>query len=816
MPDERPSSAKVVIVGGGIIGASIAYHLTKQGCRDVVVVERHQITSGTTWHAAGLVMQLRSSHALTELCRYGAQLYSSLEEETGQATGFIRRGSLHVARNEERMVELKRLASLGRRFDVATELIDVGDIRKLHPLADPELLTGALFIPGDGQTNPVDTTMALVKGAKAGGAKFVEGLDVTGFDIDAGMVKAVKTSNGTIACEYAVNCAGVWARDVGRMAGVRVPIYAAEHMYVTTAAMDGLADNLPVLRDADGYVYVKEDAGKLLIGCFEPEAKALALENLPTGFEFGELQEDWDQFALPMSKAIKLVPALENAEIRHFMNGPESFTPDNRFILGEAPEVRNFFVAAGFNSQGILSGAGVGRAMAEWILNGSPTLDLAEVDIARFHPFQSNQAYLHERTKESVGLLYAMHWPHRQVETARPVRLSPLHFRLQENNACFGEAAGWERANWFAQDSSEAHYKYSYGRQNWFENVAREHQAVRDHVGMFDMSSFAKIEIRGADAEFALQHICSADVAVPAGKTIYTLMLNKSGGIEADVTLTKLESDRYLMVAPATMQSRILAWLQRNTDRSLNVSLVDATSAYGVLAVMGPKSRDLLSSLTPADLSNDAFPFLTSREIEIGYATVLAMRVTYVGELGWELYAPTEFMVPLFDAIVDRGKDFDLRLAGYHALDSLRSEKGYRHWGDDITPADRPCEAGLGFAVSRKKNEDFLGRAAAEQYRENPQKRRLLHFQLHDSEPILFRDELILNDGRVVGHISSGAYGYTLQAPVGMGYVDIGNGLTLEDVLQSDAVEIEIAGKKYAANATLRPLYDPDNLKVRT
>ena len=809
-------SAQIVIVGGGIIGASIAYHLAEMGCDDVVVIERHRLTSGTTWHAAGLVMQLRSSLAMTELCRYGPELFTRLEAETGQQTGFQRRGCLQVARNDQRMIELKRMASLGRRFGVETELVSPDDIPRLHPLTNPDQTVGALFVPGDGQTNPVDTTMAMVKGAKAAGVRFLEGVEVTGFDLDGRRVTAVLTSEGPISCQSVVNCAGVWAREIGALAGVRVPVYAAEHMYVTTEAIADLPGGLPVLRDADGFNYVKEDAGKLLVGSFEPDAKPLPLRNLPDEFEFGELQEDWDQFTLPMSKAIEMVPRLEQAQIRHFMNGPEAFTPDNRFILGPAPERDNFFVAAGFNSQGILSSAGVGRAMAQWILDGAPGLDLAEADISRFHGFQSNQDYLHERTREAVGLLYAMHWPQRQVETARPIRLSPLHFRLEQNNACFGEVTGWERANWYAPSREAAQYEYSYGRQNWFDVVGQEHQAVRERVGLFDLSSFAKTEVRGPDAQEVMQHVATANMAVPIGKTVYTLMLNHAGGIEADVTVTRLADDRYLVVAPAAMQGRIVALLTHHKPAGKMAEIVDVTSGRAVMAVTGPRARDLLSALSPNDLSSEAFPFGTTQEIEIGRCHAMAMRISYVGELGWELYVPTEFAVPLFDRIMECGADHGLRLAGYHALDSLRCEKGYRHWGDDITPADRPNEAGLGFAVSRRKPEAFIGRAAAEAERAAVPKRRLLHFVLEDPEPLLHRDELILHDGKIVGHISSGSYGYTLGAAVGLGYVDLQADMSADDFAASKTIEIEIAGDRVPARASLEPLYDPENLRLKS
>lgn len=814
MPETLPSHAEIVIVGGGAIGCSIAYHLTKLGHKDVVLLERGTLTCGTSWHAAGLVMQLRATHTMTELCRYSADLYEKLEAETGQATGFRRSGSLPVARTEARMTELKRLASLGRYFDVPVDILSPAEVVDRHPLIDFRQVVGGLFIPGDGQTNPIDTTMALAKGARMRGARIFERAKVIGFEVAGGAVTTVRTERGDIACDKVVLCGGLWSRDLAATVGVNVPLFASEHMYVTTAPMEGVRPNLPVIRDTDGYVYIKEDAGKLLVGAFEPVCKPLSVENLPAQFEFGELPEDWDHFALPMSKAIELVPALETAQIRHFLNGPESFTPDNRFILGEAPEVRNFFVAAGFNSQGILSAAGVGRAMADWISSGEPQMDLSEVDIARFARFQVNRRYLRERTTESLGLLYAMHWPFRQVESARPVRQGALHERLKARNACFGETAGWERANWYAPAGVSPSYEYAYGRQNWFPYVGEEHKAVRERVGMFDLSSFAKFQVEGPDAERELQRLCGNNVAVPVGRIVYTQMLNSRGGIQADVTVSRIGEDRFWVVTAAANQVRDLTWICRNIDRAARVAIVDITSGYSVLAVMGPNSRDLLARLSPADFSNEAFPFGTLQQIEIGYGMAHALRVTYVGELGWELYIPTEFVGPIFDELEKEGRDLGLRFAGYHALDSLRSEKGYRHWGHDISPADTPFEAGLGFAVDLKTKGNFIGRAALEAGKSRPLTRRLVHFRMQQPRPVLFHDEPVYRDGRIVGRLTSGSYGYSIGAAVGMGYVECADGVTA-DFVERGAYEIEIAAERFPALASLRPFYDPASARVR-
>jgi 4-methylaminobutanoate oxidase (formaldehyde-forming) len=814
MTNSVPSQSHAVIVGGGIIGCSIAYHLAKLGLSDVTILEQGKLTCGSSWHAAGLIMQLRPSHILTELCRYGAQLLGPLKDETGQDTGFKQNGSLPIAREPARFTEIKRLVSLGKRFGVEAHLLGPGEVKEHYPLLDESKVVGGAFIPGDGQANPVDATMAFAKGAQKAGVKIVEGAEVTGFKTAGGAVRGVITALGEIDCEIVVLCAGAWSRHLGKRAGVEVPLYASEHMYVTTEASGDVPRDLPVLRDTDGYVYVKEDAGKLVVGAFEPNAKPLPIASLPERAEFLELPENWDQFQLPMTRAMEMLPILETLGIRHFMNGPESFTPDNQFIMGEAPNLRKFFVAAGFNSQGILSSAGVGKAMAEWIVAGQPTMDLSEVDIARFHPFQTNRRYLYDRLTESPGLLYAMHWPHRQVETARPVRLTPLHSRLDALGAVFGEAVGWERANWYAPQGVERRYEYSYGRQNWFPHVAEEHRAVREAVGLFDLSSFGKALIQGRDAERELQHICSADVARPVGKVTYTHFLNERGGIEADLTITRLAEDKFLMVTAAAAQHRDMSWVQRHLDPEAHVTLTDVTSGYAVLSLMGPRSRDVLSSLTDADLSNDSFPFGTAREIEVGYAKAWALRVTFVGELGWELYLPTEFAVPVFDLLVGEGKAHGLRFAGYHALDTLRSEKGYRHWGHDVSPEDTPLEAGLSFVVARDKEVDFLGRAAIERQREEGIRRRLIHVLLNDPEPLLFHNEPIYRNDILIGRVTSGAFGYTLGRSVGMGYIDLGDDGSPSWIEQAE-YEIEIAGERFPAEARTRAFYDPKGERVR-
>jgi glycine cleavage system T protein len=813
MAGRVPSHARVVVIGGGIVGCSVAYHLTKLGWRDVVLVERRDLSCGTTWHAAGLVGQLRSSHNLTRLASYGAVLYEQLEAETGQATGFRRSGSISVARTSERMTELKRGASMAKCFGVDVEVISPAEAGRLWPLMRTDDLAGAVWLPRDGRTNPIDTTLALAKGARLGGAIIVENVRVTAVHRARGGAVGVGTDAGDIACDVVVNCAGMWGREVGGMAGVNVPLHASEHFYIVTEPMAGVTRDLPVLRDTDGYIYVREEVGGLLMGGFEPVAKPWGMSGFPPDFAFSLLPEDWDHFRVLMEQACVRIPALESAPVRRHVNGPESFTPDNRYMLGEAPELRNFFVAAGFNSVGIASAAGAGKALAEWIVGGEPSMDLWDVDIRRFMPFQGNASYLRERTVEVVGLLYAMHWPFRQPETARGVRRSAVHDRLAARGAVFGVAAGWERANWFATPGVEPRYEYTYGRQNWFPCAATEHRAVREAVGLFDQSSLAKLLLQGPDVVSVLQRLCANDVDVPPGRIVYTQTLNARGGIECDLTVSRLADDVYMVVTIAAAATHDADWIRRGIGDA-RVVMTDVASAFTVLGVMGPRSRDVLSRLTPADLSNTAFPFGTTREIEVGHASVRATRITYVGELGWELYVPTEFGTHVYERIVEAGEALGLRHAGYHAMDSLRMEKGYRSWGHDIASEDTPLEAGLGFAVSFKKD-GFVGRDALLRQREAPLRRRLLTFVLDDPGPLLLGDEPIYRDGVLVGRITSGAYGHTLGRSVGLGYATHPDGVDARFVT-SGRWELEIAMDRFAARAHLDPVYDPTSTRVRS
>ena len=815
MADTVPAHARVVVIGGGIAGCSVAYHLTKLGWTDVVLLERREISCGTTWHAAGLVGQLRATQNLTKLARYGGDLYERLEAETGQATGFRRPGSLSLARTPERMIELKRGASMARCFGVEVEVITPGEAGRRWPLLRTDDLVGALWLPGDGRTNPIDTTRALARGARQGGARIVENVAVTGVRVRDGAVAGVATTRGDVACAVVVNCAGMWAREVGRLAGVTVPLHASEHFYIVTEPMAGVTPDLPVLRDTDGYIYVREEVGGLLMGGFEPVAKPWGMTGIPEDFAFSLLPEDWEHFRVLLEQGCLRIPALASAPVRQHVNGPESFTPDGRYMLGEAPERRGFFVAAGFNSIGIASGAGAGKAVAEWIAGGEPPMDLWDVDIRRFGGFQGNPRYLRDRTVEMVGRLYAMHWPFLQPETARGVRRSVLHDRLRARGACFGVVMGWERANWYATRGQAPEYTYSYGRQNWFSCAAEEHRAVRETVGLFDQSSFAKLQLQGPDALAALNRLCPNEIDVPVGTVVYTAMLNPRGGIECDLTVTRTADDTFLVVTSAAASTHDADWIRRHLDPDTRVTLSDVTSAYAVLGVMGPRSRDLLARLTDADLSNAAFPFGASREVWLAYAPVRATRITYVGELGWELYVPTEFAPGVHDALVDAGDDLGLRHAGYHAMDSLRMEKAYRSWGHDLGSEDTPLEAGLAFAVRLDKKTPFIGQPALRAQGARPLSRRLAVFTLEDAEPLLLGDEPIWRDGALVGRVTSGAYGHTLGRSVGLGYVTHPDGVD-ERFLASGRWEVEIACARVAARASLTPPYDPESRRIRT
>ncbi|PJR15282.1 GcvT family protein [Sinorhizobium meliloti] len=809
-----PAKARVVIIGGGVSGCSVAYHLAKLGWTDVVLLERKQLTCGTTWHAAGLIGQLRASQNMTRLAKYSADLYVKLEAETGIATGMRQNGSITVALTEERKEEIYRQASLARAFNVDVREVTPDEVKELYPHLNVSDVKAAVHLPLDGQCDPANIAMALAKGARQNGATIVEGVKVTSVLKKDGRITGVTCEqNGesfTIETENVVNCAGMWGRELARQSGVTVPLHACEHFYIVTEAIPDLS-RLPVLRVPDECTYYKEDAGKMLIGAFELKAKPWGMEGIREDFCFDQLPEDFDHFAPILEMAVNRMPMLETAGIHTFFNGPESFTPDDRYYLGEAPELKGYWVAAGYNSIGIVSSGGAGMALAQWMNDGEPPFDLWEVDIRRAQPFQKNRSYLKERVSETLGLLYADHFPYRQMATARGVRRSPIHEHLKARGAVFGEVAGWERPNWFARDGQEREYRYSWKRQNWFENQREEHLAVRNGVGLFDMTSFGKIRVEGRDALAFLQRLCANEMNVEPGRVVYTQMLNARGGIESDLTVTRLSQTAFFLVVPGATLQRDLAWLRKHV-RDEFVVITDVTAAESVLCVMGPRARELMQRVSPNDFSNEAHPFATAREIEIGMGLARAHRVTYVGELGWELYVSTDQAAHVFETLEQAGADVGLKLCGLHTLDSCRIEKAFRHFGHDITDEDHVLEAGLGFAVKPGKGE-FIGREAVLTKRDEGLSRRLVQFRLSDPEPLLFHNEAIVRDGEIVGTITSGNYGHHLGGAIGLGYVAC-QGESEADVLAS-AYEIEIAGTRVRAEASLKPMYDPKAERVR-
>src|SRR6266566_2054710 len=763
---EAPDRARIVVIGGGVAGSSVAYHLTKLGVADIVVLERTRLTGGTTWHAAGLVAQVRGTHALTELSRVNAPLYESLPAETGVETGLRRVGALTVARTRGRMEELRAGLSMAKDFGIEAHELTPQEVRKYWPEAEVEDLVGATIFPQDATVNPGDAALSLAKGAKDGGATFVFGVSVTGFERRDGRIAGVITDRGTIECELAVLTTGLWTSELARLAGVSVSLYPAEHVWVMTEETPVAEEQLPVLRDLDGYLYVRHYRGRLLVGAFEPKGKPKAPGDI--GFE-------------------------------HYLRGPESFTPDANFHLGEFPEAPGLWIAAGFNSQGIIFSPGAGKALAEWIVEGHPTMDLTEVDIARTGRWANNRGWLHEKTSETLGRLYAMHWPALQPSSGRGIRRLPLEQRFRDAGAAFGEAAGWERPAWFEPGATEEPvWLYDFDRPSWFGPVGEEMAAARGGVALFDLTTYSKFIVQGPGALSGLQGLCASDVDVPIGRVVYTLLCNDRGGIEMDPTVTRLAEQIFLVVAPTAYQRRTEALLR--TGLPPEATVTDVTSAFAVLHLAGPRSRELLQRLTDADLSDDAFPFLSARRIEAGWAKPWALRVSYTGELGWELYVPTEFVGDLYDRVVEAGMDFELRHAGGFSFDGLRLERGFRSWGHDMGPLDDPYEVGLGFAVRLAK--DFVGCEALRERKEAPRDRRLLSVKLDDPAPTLWHAESVLSGDERVGHVTSGAYGHTLGSAVGLAWVH-------GEVSPDAPVTVEVRNQKVPATISSTPFYVP-------
>jgi len=809
-----PTQARTVIIGGGIVGCSTAYHLAREGWTDTVLLEAGKLSGGSTWHAAGLVGQLRTNANITQLLGQSVALYDRLEAETGQATGWKMNGGLRLACNQARWTELKRQATTARSFGLEMELLSPAEAKSLWPIMKVDDVVGAAFLPTDGQASPSDITQALAKGARAGGVRIFEDTKVTGIETRGGRVAAVLTDAGRIACEVIVNCAGQWANEVGRLAGVTVPLVSVQHQYLITEPIEGMPRDLPTLRDPDRLTYYKEEVGGLVMGGYEPNPIPWAEHGIPEGFQFSLLDEDWDHFEPMMELALGRVPALETAGIKQLINGPESFTPDGNFILGEAPGCGGFFVGAGFNAFGIAAGGGAGMALAEWIAGGAPPYDLWPVDIRRFGPPHDDIGWVRVRTMELYGKHYTIAWPFEEHQSGRPLRRSPLYDRLRDQGACFGEKLGWERPNWFAPKGVAPRDEYSFGRQNWFAHVGQEHRAVRERVGLFDQTSFAKFEMTGPDAEAALGWICANDIAKPPGSLTYTQMLNRHGGIECDLTVARLAPNRFYIVTGTGFATHDFAWTEANIPAGLDARLADVTEANAVLSLMGPASRDVLSAVTEADLSNGAFPFGAVREIEISGVPVTTLRLTYVGELGWELHVPVAGAPRVYDLVMAAGAAQGIVNAGYRAIESLRLEKGYRAWGADIGPDYTPLEAGLGWAAKLKSDIPFLGRQALLAQRAAGVRKMLVGFGVTDPDVILFGRETIIRNGKRVGWLASGGWGYTLETNIGYGYVRNEAGVD-RDYVMSGTYELEVATERVPCEVFLEPLYDPKMTRIK-
>lgn len=812
-----PTSAQVIIIGGGVIGCSVAYHLAKRGWRDVLLLEKETLTAGTTWHAAGLIATSGfTTETSVELAKYTRELYAGLEAETGHATGFNRVGTLQIASDEGVLEDLRRKASFNKYMGVESEEISPTEVKALWPLVRTDDILAGFLAKNDGRANPVDVCMSLAKGAKLAGATICEGAEVTGITQKNACVTGVLTDKGAIQSEYVVNCAGMWGREVGLMAGVTVPLQAAEHYYIILDGVEGMHRDLPVLEDPSVYAYFREESGGLMAGLFEPTAAAWALDGIPTPFSFGELDPDIDRVMPYLMDALERIPSARDAQVRKFFCGPESFTPDLSPVVGEAPELKNFFVAAGLNSLGILTGGGVGKLVADWIVDGLPDMDVTELNIDRFRRTDATRAVRKHRSVEILGEIYKTHYPGKSFETARGIKRHVLHDRLAKAGAFFVQSAGWEIADWYAPEGEQAEVdSYSWGRSNFFYWSAQEHQACRENVIVMDMSFMSKFLVQGVDALECLNWLSCNDLDVAPGRIVYTQWVNVRGGIEADLTVTRLAEQVFMVVCSDTAHRHVDTWMRRNFRSDAHVTITDVTSSMAMLTIQGPKSRALLSKITGTDLSNERFPYLTGREVEIDYALVHAVRVTYLGELGWELYVPTEQAVTVYNRIIHEGRHFGLRHAGLQALNSLRLEKAYRDYGHDIDNMDTPIEAGLGFAVKLDKPGGFIGREVLlDQKKAQALRKRLLQFKLANPEPLLFHAEVIWRNNKIVGYIRAGAYGHTLGAAVGLGTVEADQPIDSHWV-DSGTWEIEIAGVRHDAAASLRPLYDPELVRVK-
>lgn len=805
MNDQLPSHAQVVIIGGGIHGCSVAYHLAKEGWTDVVLLERKQLTSGTTWHAAGLVGQLQGSHSTTAFAKYGIELLQDIEADTGQNPGYRRSGSISIAVNDERFAELKRKADFASLFDIEARPMSTAEIEERWPLMNPEGVLGGIYMPSDGSANPVDLTNALAKGARQRGAKILEHITVEEVLVEAGQAKGVRTDKGTIGADFVVNCGGMWAKDLGRQNNIGVPLHACEHYYLVTEAMDNLPADLPVLRSYCDGTYFKEDAGKLLFGFAHNQARPWATQGIPGDFCFDSLPFIEDDVMDVLEQAMNRVPALQTTGIRTFFNGPESYSYDGRFTLGEAPDVKGYFILAGVNSTGIQSGPGAGRALAQWIMKGHAPFDLSEMDPSRCEEFQCRDGYLQQRAPETLVLTYAMHWPNRQRETVRNLRRSPFYHPMKARGACFTEMQGWERPAWFAPQGIEPKIEYSFGRQNWFAYALEEQRAAREGVAMMDYTMLGKLMVEGADAESFLQRVCTNNMAIPVGRVTYTLMLNERGGIESDVTVARHNIDQFMVMSSISHTRRDYQHLRDNIQAEEDVCLRDVTSAQGVLAIMGPRSRELLSTVSDIDVSNDAFPFNSLQTFYIGHACVTAQRLSYSGELGWEIFITPDFAEHVFEVLMEAGVEMGLRLIGGEALNALRIEKGFVHWGSDMAYSEFPHQVGLGFVCKVNSSTPFIGQDAYLSQKETGEGPFLCSIRLWDSEPLLHHNEPVLCDGQVVGYVSSGAYGYCANAAVGLCIVSLPEGSTDKHDIETGDYSVMVEGCEIAAEISLKP-----------
>jgi len=796
------------------MGCSTAYHLMKNGCRDVILLERAKLTSGTTWHSAAQVRQLRSTESLTRLVQNSVELYSSLEAETGQATGWKQTGSLSIATNSDRLTHIRRQASLSKAFGIGAEEISVKNAAEKWPLMRKDDLIGAVYSPSDGRVSPSDICAALVKGAKSKGLQVFEDTPVTGIRSENGRVTAVKTVQGEITCETIVNCAGIWGRKIAAMVGVSAPLHACEHFYLLTEQMDSVTAPLPTLSDHDGHLYLRDEGGGLLIGCFEPQGKALDIDQLTEDFAFDLLPEDWDHIEPILANAMYRIPELEKTGVKMLLNGPESFTPDDRFLLGESPELRGFFLGCGMCSVGIATGGGAGRALAEWIIDGEPSMDLWPVDIRRFVPAQNSLRTLRERSPETLALHYAVSFPGRQHKTARNLRLSPLHSRLESAGAEFAERMGWERPRWFNPENKSTAPELSFEKPGWHSLHAEEHRAAREAIVLFDQSTFGKLLVQGRDAESALQRLCANNISKAHRRVVYTAMLNRRGGYESDLTLMRLDENSFLLITGTGQPVRDRDWIRKNINPDEYVTVTDMTGALAVISIAGPNSRELLSRVSSDDFSNTGFPYYSHRTVEVGPAMVRAARLSYVGELGWELYIPCESALPVFDALRKAGDDLGLKLAGIEALGSLRIEKGYCAWGHEIGPDDTPLQAGLDFAVKFNKPDWFIGRECLLQQKKQGVSRRLVMLTISDSEAYPHGGEPIWCDNILVGRTTSGTFGHTVGCAVMLGYIRCVE-TKIDTMLNTGKFEVEIACRRFKAHVTIDAPYDPKGFALR-